>query len=132
VSTFPLGIPSSNSWISASSTPATLPQACPGFVADGTVFVAGGENNTGKQDADILAAQIYDPLSDIWTAIATPPGWTGIGDAPTCVLPDGRLLIGSFDSNATALFDPNTRMWQAGGTKADSCSEETFTLMQCS
>ena len=31
-------------------------------LGDGTVFVAGGENNTGKQGADILAAQIYDPL----------------------------------------------------------------------
>ncbi len=98
-------------------------------LGDGTVFVAGGENNTGKADADILTAQIYDPLSDVWTAIATPPGWTGVGDAPTCVLPDGRLLIGSFDSSANALFDPKTQIWQAGGTKADSCSEETFTLM---
>ena len=98
-------------------------------LGDGTVFVAGGENNTGKADAEILTAQIYDPLSDVWTAIATPPGWTGIGDAPTCVLPDGRLLIGSFDSSANALFDPKTQIWQAGGTKADSCSEETFTLM---
>ncbi|MGB7042034.1 MAG: kelch repeat-containing protein, partial [Xanthobacteraceae bacterium] len=98
-------------------------------LGDGTVFVAGGENNTGKQDADILTAQIYDPLSDTWTPIATPPGWTGIGDAPTCALPDGRLLIGSFESNANALFDPKTQIWQAGGTKADSCSEETFTLM---
>ncbi len=98
-------------------------------LGDGTVFVAGGEYNKGKADADILTAQIYDPLSDTWTAIATPSGWTGIGDAPTCVLPDGRLLIGAFNMSATALYDPNTQIWQAGGAKADSCSEETFTLM---
>jgi hypothetical protein len=98
-------------------------------LGDGTVFVAGGEYNTGKADADILTAQIYDPLSDTWTALTTPPGWSGIGDAASCVLADGRLLLGNFESSASAIFDPKTRTWQAGGAKADSCSEETFTLL---
>ncbi|HEX6771354.1 MAG TPA: kelch repeat-containing protein [Acidobacteriaceae bacterium] len=106
-------------------------------LADGRVFVAGGEYNTGKADADILTAQIYDPLSDTWTAIATPAGWTGIGDAPSCVLADGRLLLGNFNSSATAILDPATLTWKAAGTKngttgntkADSCSEETFNLL---
>jgi hypothetical protein len=97
-------------------------------LGDGTVFVAGGENNTGKADADILTAQIYDPLSDAWTAIATPPGWTGIGDAPTCVLPDGRLLIGSFDSNANALFDPKTQIWSPQILKKDGRPDELMIL----
>jgi hypothetical protein len=104
---------------------------------DGRVFVAGGEYNTGKADADILTAQIYDPLSNTWTALATPAGWTGIGDAPSCVLDDGGLLLGSFESSETAIFDPTTQTWKAGGTKGgttgntktDSCSEETFTLL---
>jgi hypothetical protein len=98
-------------------------------LGDGTVFVAGGEYNTGKGDADILTAQIYDPISDTWTALATPAGWTGIGDAASCVLADGRLLLGNFDSSASAVFDPKTQTWQAGGAKTDSCSEETFTLL---
>lgn len=98
-------------------------------LADGTVFVAGGEYNTGKGDADILTAQIYDPPSNTWTAIATPSNWSGIGDAPSCVLGDGRLLLGSFASGQTAILDPATRTWQAGGKKGDSCSEETFTLL---
>ncbi len=98
-------------------------------LGDGTVFVAGGEYNKGIANSDILTAQIYDPLSDTWTAIATPDGWTGIGDAVSCVLADGRLLLGSFESSETALLDPNTLIWQAGGAKTDSCSEETFTLL---
>jgi hypothetical protein len=96
---------------------------CSAVLADGTVFVAGGEYNKGKADADILTAQIYDPLSDSWTALATPTGWTGIGDAPSCVLADGRLLLGSFDSSENAIFDPKTQSWQAGGAKADSCGQ---------
>jgi hypothetical protein len=98
-------------------------------LADGTVFLAGGENNKGKQDADILTAQLYDPLSNAWTVLTTPSGWTGIGDAPSCVLADGSLLLGSFDSKLNAIFDPATQKWTSGGSKADSCSEETFTLL---
>jgi hypothetical protein len=98
-------------------------------LGDGTVFVAGGEYNTGKGDADILTAQIYDPPSDTWTALTTPAGWSGIGDAASCVLADGRLLLGNFESSASAIFDPKALIWQAGGAKADSCSEETFTLL---
>ena len=48
------------------------------------------------------------------------------------MLPDGRLLLGNFNSSSTALYDPNTDIWVAGGgggAKSDSCSEETFTLM---
>ena len=70
-------------------------------LGDGTVFVAGGEYNKGIANSDILTAQIYDPLSDTWTAIATPDGWTGIGDAVSCVLADGRLL---FDGAPAALL----------------------------
>ena|SRR5271165_2310815 len=58
---------------------------------DGRVFVAGGEyNGTGAQ-VELLAAELYDPVANVWTAIGTPPGWTKIGDAPSVVLPDGRV-----------------------------------------
>jgi hypothetical protein len=53
-------------------------------LGDGTVFVAGGEYNTGKADADILTAQIYDPLSDTWTAIATPQDRALATHRPAC------------------------------------------------
>ena len=45
------------------------------------------------------------------------------------MLADGRLLLGSFESSANAIFDPQTQTWQVGPAKADSCSEETFTLL---
>ncbi len=96
---------------------------------DGTVITGGGEYNSGNPNADILTMQIYDPVTDSWTAVATPPGWTGIGDAVSCVLADGTFLLGSFNSANAALFDPATQIWQATGAKGDSCSEETFTLL---
>jgi hypothetical protein len=95
---------------------------------DGRVFVAGGEYNASP-NVDILAASIYDPVADSWTSIATPPGWTNIGDAPSCVLPDGRLLLGNINTTETAILDPVTRSWSAGGNKHDNSSEESWTLL---
>ena len=97
---------------------------------DGRVFVAGGEYNVKFQNsADLLAAEIYDPVADSWAAVSTPPGWNNIGDAPTCVLPDGRVLIGDINSTRTAIFDPVTNTWSLGGNKDDNSSEESWTLL---
>ena len=67
---------------------------------DGRVFVAGGEYNGSRVQSDLLAAEIYDPVANTWTSIATPAGWSKIGDASCCVLPDGRVLIGSIWSRS--------------------------------
>ena len=124
-------MPDNSSIPSSSGGPTNAPTFFASAVfADGTVFVAGGEyNGTSTTSNDILTAQIYDPVADSWSIIANPPGFTGVGDAVSCVLADGRLLLGQFNGSATVLFDPNTQIYQAGGTKGDSCSEETFTLL---
>jgi hypothetical protein len=97
---------------------------------DGRVFIAGGEYNGSNVQAELLAAQIYDPVSDSWTSIATPAGWTNIGDAPSCVLPDGRLLLGDIEGNGCAIYDPVANTWTAGPTKDDTrCTEETWILL---
>jgi len=106
---------------SAIPTSAAGPTYAPTFFAsavfaDGRVFIAGGEYNGNQSTAsDMLNAEIYDPVTDSWKIISTPSGWTGIGDAVTCVLPDGRLLLGNFNSTNTALYDPDTDIWVAGG-----------------
>src|SRR5262249_23969760 len=60
---------------------------------DGRVFCAGGEYSNFVPGAGLLAAEIHDPLMDAWTVLSTLPGWAKFGDAPCCVLPDGRLLL---------------------------------------
>jgi len=97
---------------------------------DGRVFVAGGEYNVNfNTSTDLLAAEIYDPVADSWTSVATPPGLNNIGDAPSCVLPDGRVLLGDINSTNTWIFHPGTKTWTKGGVKNDSSSEETWTLL---
>lgn len=101
---------------------------------DGTVFCAGGElNGPINLDVEVLAAELYDPVSDVWTPIATPVGWTHIGDASSCVLPDGRLLLGNDNTNAlptaTAIWDPKSGSWSDGGNSRDLNSEEGWTLL---
>jgi hypothetical protein len=95
----------------------------------GKVFVAGGEYNFGKQ-VDLLAAEIYDPILNTWSVLPTPPGWKAIGDAPCCVLPDGRILLGSINDKRTAIYDPEREAWTETGTKQNpSSNEETWTLL---
>ena len=98
---------------------------------DGRVFIAGGEyNGTGAQ-VELLAAEIYDPVADHWTTIGTPTGWTQIGDAPSAVLPDGRVLLGDIGSKRSAIYDPVANTWTAVSTNKDDprCTEETWVLL---
>jgi hypothetical protein len=99
---------------------------------DGRVFVAGGEYNGSNVQVDLLAAEIYDPVADSWTVLPTPTGWTAIGDAICCVLPDGRVIIGSVGNpdSSTAIYDPVTNKWSAGPKKlGPSSDEESWVLL---
>ena len=85
--------------------------------------VAGLEQEqVGGGLADILAAQIFDPRTGHWTAISAPPGWDGIGDAASCVLPDGRVMLGQFDGNAVALYHPGQNHWTFTSPKGNAGS----------
>jgi hypothetical protein len=99
-------------------------------LADGRVFVAGGEyNGTTTKSVDLLAASIYTPWTDKWAILPTPTGWKNIEDAPSCVLPNVSLLMGDINSTNTAIFVPGSDSWIAGPQKNDSSSEETWTLL---
>ena len=97
-------------------------------LGDGRVFVSGGEyTNAGQVETN--ATEIYNPVTDSWTTIAPPAGWTEVGDAACCVLADGRLIVGNINDTRTAIFHPSTNTWTAGPTKGSSSSEESWTLL---
>ncbi len=100
---------------------------------DGRVLVAGGEVEQGPLAEEALTAvEIYDPVADHWKRLPPFTLWPAISDAPCCLLPNGRLLLGAVSGPQTAVFDPVTETWVAGGSKpdpADSSKEETWTLL---
>jgi hypothetical protein len=97
---------------------------------DGRVFIAGGEYNGTPVQVWLAAAEIYDPVANTWTDIGVPSGWTRIGDAPSAVLPDGRVLLGDDYGTRTAFYDPVANSWAAGPSKSDPNSdEETWVLL---
>ncbi|HEV8432985.1 MAG TPA: kelch repeat-containing protein [Thermoanaerobaculia bacterium] len=103
-------------------------------LADGRFVVAGGEysdaSGSTSQD-DTNRCEIYDPVADFWTAIASPP-ISQVGDAACCMLANGKLLIGDLNSPQTFTLDPSTLTWStagAGGQKAVRASEESWTMM---
>jgi hypothetical protein len=62
-----------------------------GMLKDGRIVIIGGEQSGAGGDTN--KGEIYDPVSDSWTPIPSPPGWAEVGDASCCILPDGRLMI---------------------------------------
>jgi hypothetical protein len=116
-------------WSQLASGPVAPLYYASAVLRDGRVFRAGGEYSNGSP-ADLLAAEVYDPLTNVWTPLPVPTGWTKIGDAPCCPLPDGRVLVGAIENNQSAIYDPVANSWTAAGNKLNTTSsEETWTLL---
>jgi hypothetical protein len=99
-----------------------------GVLRDGRVIVAGGEYDGGMMTL-LLNVECYDPIANTWTTLPNPPGWTQIGDAPGCTLPDGRFFVGQVGTRTTAIYDPATNAWAAAANKLNSVGEESWSLL---
>ncbi|MDE2367361.1 MAG: hypothetical protein KGN16_00180 [Burkholderiales bacterium] len=113
----------------ADSTWAPLYFAC-SLLRDGRVFIAGGEYDGTATASEVNTAAIYNPVTNAWTAISAPTGWANIGDAPSAVLADGRVLLGDIYGRRSALYDPVANSWSAAATKDDARgTEETWVIL---
>mgnify|MGYP003694245837 CR=1 FL=1 len=88
----------------------------------------GGEYDAGAM-VWLLNAEMYDPAANTWTTLPVPAGWVRIGDAPGCVLPDGRFFLGQVATRNTAIYDPATNTWAAAANKINSVGEESWSLL---
>ena len=98
---------------------------------DGRVFVLGGEYSGPETLQNwVNTAEIYDPVTNVWTAAATFPE-PFFGDVPTALLPNGKILAGSLNTDNTYLYDPASNSWSFAATKLrfDASSEETWALL---
>ncbi len=94
---------------------------------DGRVVVIGGEQSGDVGDTN--KGEIYDPVSDAWSPIPSPPGWAQVGDASCCLFPDGKLMIGALATPDCAIYDPATDSWSPAAAKAVRSNEETWILL---
>ncbi len=103
-------------------------------LSDGRLVISGGEYNTPGNGYELQLTNlgaIYDPVKMSWTPLGHPAGWGHIGDSPSSVLPDGRLLMGQKLTKRDAYLDPKTLHWRRVGDagKADFNAEEGWTLL---
>ncbi len=105
---------------------------------DGRVMIVGGEGNYdfhvlagGAWDpqADSSLSAIYDPLSNTWKPGQVVAGT--IGDAPSSILPNGELLLGSCCSQgAEQIFNPATSTWLSTNAPGETVQgEQGYTLL---
>lgn len=99
-----------------------------GILRDGRLIVVGGEYDAGAM-IWLLGAEMYDPVGNTWTTLPVPAGWVRIGDAPGCVLPDGRFFVGQVATPNTAIYDPATNTWTAAANKINTVGEESWSLL---
>jgi N-acetylneuraminic acid mutarotase len=83
------------------------------LLADGRVLVAGGlaHSSANAGDQRLVAAEIYDPNSNRWSATFDTPFALGDSGDTATLLRDGRVLVvGGFNSSA-AVYDPKSTRW---------------------
>ncbi len=118
-------------WTQLASTPAGYSPLyhSSAVLPDGRVIIEGGEYNF-LQAVWTNKGAIYDPVTNTWTSVNPPTGWSTIGDAQGVVLFDGTFMQANCCTPQAALLDLKTLTWTATGAgKFDVNDEEGWTLL---
>ena len=82
---------------------------------NGNVMVLGGEYTSPPYTYNLTdTGEIYNPVTNAWTAMAPYPGQFHFGSAATAMLPNGDVLAGRTDGS-TFIYDPPTNTWLTTG-----------------
>src|SRR5215470_4850179 len=118
-------------WTQLASTPAGYSPLyhSSAVIPDGRVIIEGGEYNFLQAVWTNLGA-IYSPLTDTWTMVNPPAGWSTIGDAQGIVLANGTSMQANCCTTEAALLNPTTLTGTPTGSgKFDVYDEEGWTLL---
>jgi hypothetical protein len=95
---------------------------------DGRVMVMGGEfSGPNTDNNETNTGEIYNPVTNIWTPIASFPQAT-FGDGNLVTLPNGDVLGSWLDGPQTYIYHPKTNTWTfaANRLNGDTSAEETW------
>ena len=123
--------PSSESWTAIGTMMGARAYHTATLLPDGTVLVAGGTTSSGSGDA-LASAELYDPISESWTAIGTMMRARAYHTAT--LLPDGTVLVAGGTTSGVVqasaeLYDPGTGSWTATKNMVGVRSGHTATLL---
>jgi N-acetylneuraminic acid mutarotase len=117
--------PGTGQWSKARPMPERRSHAIALRLVTGKVLVVGGvqlpANAAPGIFAPVTTAELYDPASNSWSKLATPPSIATNGAAQAVLLNDGRALLLIRGPSATptspmvaVFYDPTTDRWSAG------------------
>jgi len=96
---------------------------------DGRLIIEGGEQNFANYVWTNMGA-VYDPLTNVWTSMNPPAGWSNIGDASSAVLANGTFMLANCCTTQQALLNASTLTWTSTGSGTfDENDEEGWTLL---
>lgn len=101
---------------------------------DGRVYVCGGEyswsgGTTGTSTTPTKKGEVYDMLTDTWTATPTPS--LTISDANSAMLPSGKILQAAVASDLrhTYIYDPATNTYATGPSSSGIHNESSWVTL---
>ncbi|WP_437572137.1 kelch repeat-containing protein [Sorangium sp. So ce542] len=96
------------------------------LLQDGRVLVTGGYSYlTDRTAVPVDTAEVFEPVTNTWTAVASMPHWRAGHDAP--LLPDGRVAIPRLDG--VNIYDPIADTWTVGAAPEIEGCCDTATLL---
>jgi len=120
LSTTELYNPAQGTWSAGPSMTIARENAAIVTLADGRILVAGGMCYTGQIEGGVqTSAVIYDPTTNIWTAVA-PMHYPRVSPAAVCLQDGTVLVLGGIDNVGNVLasaevYNPGTNTWTVVG-----------------
>jgi hypothetical protein len=121
------------SWVNAGTLPSGYNPLyfASAVLPNGFVVVIGGEYNNGSSVWTTQGA-LFNPITNAWTTLSAPSGWTTVGDAQSVILPNGHMMLANCCTTQEAILTltGTTASWASTGTgKFDWNDEEGWTML---